>query len=125
MGQGTLGRPIKEEHFANLIAVAYSDGFLNEQEIEFLSRRAEDYGLAIDLIHSMIEKADELKFVVPLNNEDKEDQLADIVYIAMSDGKVHEKEYELCLSIAQKLGFTQKDLDYIIDLTKKLWEEEK
>jgi len=125
MGQGTLGRPIKEEHFANLIAVAYSDGFLNEQEIEFLTKRAEDYGLDIDIIHSMIEKANELMFVVPINNEDKEDQLADIVYIAMSDGKVHEQEYDLCMSIAKKLGFEKKDLDYIIALTVKLWEEEK
>ncbi len=123
MGQGTMGRTVKEEHFANLVAVAYSDGLLDEHEKEFLSVRAEDYGLNKDTVASIIEKADELKFIVPLNNEEKEDQLADIVYIAMSDGQVHEKEYELCLSISQKLGFNQKDLDYIIGLTKKLWEE--
>ena len=125
MGNQIQGRSIKIGHFANLVAVAYSDGYLDAEEKSFLAERAEEYGIDKDEAQKMLDKAEELKFIVPLNMEEKEDQLADIVYMAMIDGQVHEKEYELCLSIAQKLDFVQKDLDYVIELTHKLWEGER
>ncbi|RLD75282.1 MAG: hypothetical protein DRJ10_15570 [Bacteroidetes bacterium] len=121
MSTSPKGRSIKLEHFANLVALAYSDNFLDEQEQAFLSERAEEYGLPADEVQKLIKTADELKFIVPLNEEEKEEQLSDIVYMAMIDGDVHEKEYQLCLAIAEKLGFRKKDLDYVIELTKKLW----
>jgi len=122
MGNNVQGRRIKVEHFANLVAVAYSDGFLDREEKKFLKERADDYGLNHDEVENIINKAEKLKFVVPINSEEKEDQLADIVYMAMIDGEVHEKEYELCLSIAAKLEFKKKELDHVIELTHKLWE---
>ena len=121
MGNLPQGKSIKLEHFANLVAIAYSDNRLDEQEQAFLAERAEEYGLPADDVQKIVDSAEELKFIVPLNEEDKEDQLADIVYMAMIDGEVHEKEYKLCLEIAKKLDFRKEDLDYVIDLTKKLW----
>ncbi len=114
-------KKIKLEHFANLVAVAYSDGYLEEHEKQFLSERAEEYGLPADEVKNLFDMAAELKFVVPQNDEEKEEQLSDAVYMAMIDGEVHEKEYDLCLTIAKKLDFRKKDLDYVIELTKKLW----
>lgn len=114
-------KKIKLEHFANLVAVAYSDGYLEAHEKQFLSERAEEYGLAAEDVKKLFDMAAELKFVVPQNDEEKEEQLSDAVYMAMIDGKVHEKEYDLCLKIAQKLDFRKKDLDYVIELTKQLW----
>ncbi len=114
-------KKIKLEHFANLVAVAYSDGYLEEHEKQFLSERADEYGLPADEVKKLFDMAAELKFIVPQNDEEKEEQLSDAVYMAMIDGEVHEKEYDLCLKIAQKLDFRKKDLDYVIELTKKLW----
>ncbi len=114
-------KKIKLEHFANLVAVAYSDGYLEKHEKQFLSERAEEYGLPANEVKKLFDMAAELKFVVPQNDEEKEEQLSDAVYMAMIDGTVHEKEYDLCLKIAQKLDFRKKDLDYVIELTKKLW----
>ena len=123
MGTFSKGKTIKLEHFANLVAIAYSDNFLDENEKKFLKERADEYGLPADEVKNLIDKADELKFMVPLNEEEKEEQLSDIVYMAMIDGEVHEKEYQLCLAIAEKLDFRKKDLDFVIDLTKQLWEK--
>jgi len=114
-------KSVKKEHFSNLVTVAYADGVLNEDEKEFLKERAADYGLSKKEVDEVISKVDILKFMVPLNEEEKEEQLSDIVYMSMIDGEVHEKEYEICLTIAKRLDFKQKDLDHIIKLTKKLW----
>jgi len=112
---------IKKEHFSNLVTVAYADGILSEDEKNFLEERAIDYGLNKDEVDEIISKVDILKFMVPLNEEEKEEQLSDIVYMSMIDGDVHKKEYDICLTIAKRLDFKQKDLDHIIKLTKKLW----
>jgi tellurite resistance protein len=114
-------RAIKAEHFANLVAIAYADDFLDDDEKSFLSERAEEIGLNTDEVRLMLSNADELKISVPLNFEEAEEQIADIVYMIMVDGEIHEKEYKLCLSIAKNLDFSKTDLDHMIELTKKLW----
>jgi tellurite resistance protein len=113
-------RAIKAEHFANLVAIAYADGYLDDEEKLFLSERAQEIGLSSDEVKAMFVHVDELKFIVPLNQDEVEEQIADMVYMIMADGVVHEKEYKLCLNIAQKLDYSKSDLDYIIDLTRKL-----
>lgn len=114
-------KQVKVEHFQNLVAVAYADGHLEKHEIEYIASRAEDYGIEKETVDSIIDKAENLEFIIPLNDEDREEQLTDSVYMAMIDGQVHEKEYSLCLKIAEKLDFDKHYLDEIIDLTAKLW----
>ncbi len=117
-------REIKFEHFHNLVAIAMADGYLDEAEKEFLSEKAEEIGLPEEEVSKLLKKAPELEFIVPINMAENEDQLADIVYIMMVDGNINQREYDLCLNIAKKLDLNQKDLDYIIELTKELWEKE-
>lgn len=114
---------IKIEHFKNLVAVAAADGFLDDNEMEFLTEKAEEIGMSKDEVTQIIEQKEKLQFMVPMNMVDREDQLADIVYMSMIDGEIHENEYQLCLNIAERLGLTKQDLDEAVDLTKRLWEK--
>ena len=117
-------RVVKLEHFKNLVAVAMSDGFLDENEKEFLADKAEEIGLPMDEVKEILDNADQLQFMVPMNMVDREDQLADVVYMAMIDGDIHDKEYRLCLSIAERLSLKKEDVDEVVNLTKRLWNEE-
>ena len=119
-----LEKQINIEHFQNIVAVAYADGHLDMQEAEFLAERAEDYGLEKKIVDEILDNAENLKFVIPMNQEDREEQLSDAVYMAMIDGDVHEKEYNLCLKIAEKLDLSREYLDDLISLIKKLWQKE-
>jgi len=114
---------IKIEHFQNLVAVAFADGILDEDEEDFLLDKAEDADINPEEAEKIIKNADQLQFMVPMNSEDREDQLADIVFMAMIDGEIHQKEYDLCLNIAERLDMSKNDLDEAIKLTKKLWGE--
>jgi len=116
-------RTIKKEHFQNLVAVAYADGEFTEKEVNFLAEKAVDFGIDNDVVQQILARAAELEFEVPLNDYEREEQLTDCVYMSMVDGIVQEKEYSLCLKIAEKLDFTQKDLDQVIELTGELWEK--
>lgn len=115
---------IKVEHFQNLVAVAYADGKLDKQEVEFLAEKAEENGIPKEIVDKIIDNVDNLEFIIPLNQEEREEQLTDSVYMAMIDGEVHDKEYDLCLKIAEKLDFDQEYLNDIIKLVKNLWKQE-
>lgn len=121
MGERSL--ETRTEHFKNLVAVAYADGYLDHDEEDFLYDKAEEIGIPFEHVEEIVKDAESLEFLVPMNMEEREDQLADIVYMSMIDGELHDKEYELCLTISQKLGFEKKDLDEAIELTKRLWGE--
>ncbi len=116
-------REINLNHFRNLVAVSVADGFLDDDEKEFLEERAEEFGLPSDEVSEIIAKADTLEFVVPEDEEDREEQLADIVFMSMVDGDIEDKEYQLCLNIAERLGLKKEDLDEVIALTQRLWNQ--
>ena len=110
-------------HIQNLIAVAYADGNIDEDEEEFLFDMAEDYGISKGTVKGLLKNADKLHFLVPEDPIDREEQLVNIIFMSMLDGEFHDNEYALCLDVAKKLELTEKDLNEAIALTKKLWEE--
>lgn len=114
-------RDIKLEHFQNLVSVALADGQFEESEREFLEERAEEFGLPADEVSKIINNAQQLEFIVPDDLEDREEQLADVVFMSMVDGDIEQKEYDLCLNIAERLELKKSDLDEVIALTKRLW----
>lgn len=116
-------REINLDHFKNLVAVSLADGFLDDDEREFLEERAEELGLPSDEVSQIMANADKLEFVVPEDEEDREEQLADIVFMSMVDGDIEDKEYQLCLNIAERLELKKEDLDEVIALTQRLWNQ--
>ncbi len=116
-------REINIDHFNNLIAVAFADGTLDDEEVGFLYEKADEYEIPRDAVKRALENAEALEFKIPMDEDDREDLLTDIVYMAMIDGSIHEKEYALCLSIAKRLDFDEEDLDHTIELIKKLWDK--
>ena len=117
-------KKIQIEHFQNIVAVAHADGILDQSEKDFLSDRADDYGFSKETVDKIFKNIDNLEFIIPQNNEEREEQLSDAVFMAMIDGKVDDREYNLCLKIAEKLDLDRKYLDEVIDLTKRLWDKE-
>jgi len=120
MSQSESNRKIKVEHFSNLIAVALSDGMLDAEEKEFLHERALELGISDSELKNILENAEELEFLIPLNKIDREEQLSDAVFMTMVDGDIHEKEYNLCLRLAEKLELDKRYLDHIIELSQRL-----
>lgn len=115
-----MDKKIKLEHFANIVAVAASDGKITDEELELLKDRAIEYGLDENDVNNLIDNAGSLEFIIPLNNVEREEQLSEAVLMSMIDGEITQKERNICLKIAEKLGFDEKYLNYIIELSKKL-----
>lgn len=116
-----MNSEIKLEHFKNLVAVAAADGYMDAREREFLADRAEEIGLSSEKVQEIIDEANTLEFIVPMNKFDREDQLSDAVFMSVIDGDISEREYQLCLSIANRLGFEKSYLDAIVNSIRELW----
>jgi hypothetical protein len=125
-------KKVKIEHLENLAAVAFIDGSFEEEEKVFLKDKAQEFGLSSKDVHHVVQNAEVLHSSYenfnafnPKNKVNKEDQLADAVYMSLINGVVTPKEYALCIHLAEKLDLTKKDVDEIIELTVKLWKYDK
>ena len=116
-----MNRKIKLEHFVNLVAIAAADGYLDSREREFLAERAEESGMKTEEFDSIINDADKLQFVVPLNQVECEEQLNDAIFMSIVDGDISDQEYNLCVSLASRLGIEQQEVDDIVYDIKKIW----
>lgn len=112
------------EYFRALVAVAMVDGKLTDEEEEFFHIKAEELGFQISSLQEMYSIDIDSLLISNTVNTDDVDYLSDIVAMAMIDGEIHEKEYELCVNLAQRKGFTRKDVDSTIQQLKEFISEQ-
>jgi uncharacterized tellurite resistance protein B-like protein len=112
--------PIKIAHFRNLISLIAADGRIQEIEKVTLSKIAYEQGIPLDRLNVMLLKADEYKYLIPQNQEERELQLEQMIAVAQVDGDFSAAEMELITMVAEKLGFSKQELQRIIDENKKL-----
>lgn len=101
---------INIEHFRNLISLAAADGKIAEVEMVALSKIAYENGIPLDRLNLMIERADEYVYLIPQNHEDKDQQLTDMIQLAMIDGDFASAERELINLVGTRLGFSPKEI---------------
>lgn len=114
----------KISHLKNLIAVAISDGKVDEEEFATLVCICEREGLAIETINDIIKDPNSVEYVKPTDYETKIQYLRDMVSIMMVDGDIDKKELALCKLTALNLGFKHEIIDaMIVDIIKYLEKE--
>ena len=86
------------ELFSNLVALAASDGKFMPQEVEYLARKAELWGLDPDDVDSVLigmqESAQEV--TVPPTRGERVELLSEMIRMMASDGELAESEKRIC-----------------------------
>ncbi len=118
LGQA-LDMRMNKSYLKNLVALACSDGTVDQKEMAILEDAAARAGVDRDGLKHMIDTADEYKYYIPESYEDRETQLIQMLTMAIADGEFSEDEYSLCKMVAEKLEFTEKELQLIIKLSFK------
>ncbi|MEM6734663.1 MAG: TerB family tellurite resistance protein [Bacteroidota bacterium] len=106
----------KREHFKNLIALAYADGRIDEKEEEMLTQIGREIGLSKFDVDNLMNMGPTFQYIIPQNEEDREDQIVEMIKMAIIDGEFTTQEYDLCKNVAERLGFTETELGLIIKL---------
>jgi tellurite resistance protein len=107
---------VKLEHFRNLVSLSAIDGKIEEVERVALSKIAFEQGLPLERLNLMLNRASEYIYLIPQNTEEREQQLEEMISLALVDGEFAPAELELIEMVAEKLGFTKKELDQILEV---------
>jgi uncharacterized tellurite resistance protein B-like protein len=101
-------------YFQNLYLVAIADKILSPEEKEYLIHVAQKMGISTRESSDIMLNSQHLDIVIPETKEEQLTQMEDVITMMMMDKKIHDKEYDLCLKFAQKIGLSKKDLDLLI-----------
>jgi tellurite resistance protein len=104
------------EHFRNLVSLSAADGKIDETEKVALAKIAYERGIPLERMNIMLKHADEYVYLIPQNMIDREKQLEEMIKFAKIDGEFSKAEYELINHVADKLGFSKKELAEFLKL---------
>jgi len=102
------------EHFRNLISLSVADGKIEESEKVALAKIAFERGIPYERMSIMLKHASEYTYLIPQNMIEREKQLTEMIQFAMVDGEFAKAEYDLIKTVAEKLGFSQQELEQYI-----------
>jgi len=102
-------------HVRNLLALAASDGNLDQNEFKLIVGLAATTGVSESDFRRAISRPDSIPFIVPNSFRERLEQLHDMVLVMVIDGRITNKELTICKFTAVKLGFRHEIIDSIID----------
>lgn len=98
----------EKAHLRNLIALAHADGHLSKVELELIYKLGEARGLEEDEVTSLInEDLATVEVKVPTNDSERFEQTFELVQVMLADGKVEDAEFDFCIELAERLGFSK------------------
>ena len=98
-------RMSRANHIKNLVVLAFSDGNIDEAELKLLKHAAEEAGVSEAELDSWVQDADSIMLSIPENDAERENHLIDMIGMATADDTFSQDEYDLCMTIAEKLGY--------------------
>lgn len=109
----------KLDFFRNLILVAIADRNLDEKERDFLLAIGKQLSLSEEDTRPLTDNLSSLAFTIPEDDKQKTVELQAMVLMLLQDGRVEEREYDLCLDYAKRIGYSQRLLDDFINQLSK------
>lgn len=113
----------RKSHFKNLFVVAFADGELDHNELDFINKIATRLEIPEKDVKNVLKNPDNIEFYAPENEEERFAQLYELVSIMMVDGDIDEKEVQLCKNFARKLDYKPHVVDQLVDDIRKAVKE--
>ena len=107
----------KEErlsHIRNLIVLSLRDDTPSKEEFEIIKNVGTRIGLTETDLKRILERPESIEFIAPKDDDERIEQLYDMVAVMMVDGKIDSREINYCKTVAIKLGFVPEVIDEII-----------
>ena len=101
-------------HVKTMLALALADGKLEENEIAAIATVASSENVDVKEVEKMLEGKDNVTFTIPKSDEEKAQQIKDLVVLMMIDGTINEKELALCRAVAENYGYRPEVVDALV-----------
>ncbi|WP_321827222.1 tellurite resistance TerB family protein [Maribacter dokdonensis] len=104
----------RKSHFKNLLAVAMADGNLDNIEFDYIMQLADKCYMSRDEVKRVLDFPEAITFHPPKTNRERFDQMYDLVTVMLIDGRIDDREMQLCKVFAMKLGFKPAIVDKLV-----------
>jgi hypothetical protein len=94
-----------KSHIANLVSIAQSDGNFSIGEKRLIFDIGKRNGISVEKIKKIIKSEEPIKFKIPKSDSERFDRIYDLVLMSLADSTKTEDELEVCIELAEKLGF--------------------
>ncbi|MBC3539716.1 hypothetical protein ACFSC6_21495 [Rufibacter sediminis] len=109
----------KLSFFQNLILVAVADKHIDPMESDFLVSIGQKLNLTEEDTAPIADNLSVLSFIIPEEGLQKTMELQSLVMMVLQDGRIDDKEYNLCLEYARRIGYSKDTVDeFITELSK-------
>jgi len=99
-------------NFSSLVAAAFADGLLTDDERLILHRKATEWGVSTREMNEMIAQGEQgrISIGVPTSTREREEMLEAMIDIVCADGRVEAPEHHLLAKFASHLKLALPDL---------------
>ncbi len=102
-------------HFLSLFNVALIDNELAPEEQEYLYDLGASHGISPESMDTILRHENlEDSWAMPESAEQRLAQVFDLVCMMLADNRLDEREVELCVKLARKLGFRENILGGLV-----------
>ena len=110
-----LGLDEKSSQLANLLKVAFADGSVNYFEDMFIKLIVGKMGIKPQEFKYVIDNLDKISFTAPKTDEQKVSYFWQVLQVMKMDMVADEKELELCKEIGQRIGFSNAQVEKVVE----------
>ncbi len=110
-------------HFENMIDMAKSDGQLSSDELVFLTKMAQRFGISEEKFESMLDKGNQYAFNPPVSRQDRYDRFINLVRIIVVDNITDPFEIRALKRFAAGLDIEQDRVEPLVDSISRLIKE--
>ncbi|WNJ20960.1 hypothetical protein [Pontibacter sp. G13] len=109
--------------FQNFYLIAAADNLIDEDESKLLMEVAQNLGLGQQDIDFVVENAHQLDFIIPEDKEERYFTLKNLVYMMIVNGRIDQREYELCIKFAEMIDMSNREVEAIINEYESIQQE--
>jgi uncharacterized membrane protein YebE (DUF533 family) len=109
----------KHNHLINLVALAKSDGRVDEREVDLLRKIATINGITEKTFLAILETSDPLDIDLNISKQNRLSQLFDYIQMMLIDDEVSDSEIKFCINVAEKMNFEPK---FVVEIVNKMME---
>jgi len=112
-----------KQKFKSLVAFAFADSTLKTEELALLKYKADQLGInqkEFDALMNSVRDGNLDNLFLPKRNQEKVQQLVELIEVALVDGEFTEEEWEYFLKIGYVLGYSLGEIEDIVKRSFKL-----
>jgi len=113
-----------QNHFASIVRVAMNDGVITDDERQFLDRLAKRLDISESSYKAILKDYNSHPINPPTSYDRRLERLYDLVRMVYVDDITDPEQHKLLQKIGVGLGFSAKNVKYIVDKAMALVEDE-